>query len=230
MSNNNTAANPSPALQHSSTPILDSALGWLLRLLVTAIGSTLRWRIDDAAQLLTNTPQRACIFAFWHNRIFLMPYLFRKHWHSRQRDRVAVLVSASKDGEKLTSVLSKFHLICVRGSSSRRGKEALRELTRLVEDGYDAGITPDGPRGPKYHCQDGVISLSQITQAPIIPVSYDLRHKVTINSWDNFMIPLPFTRATLHIGAPLTVAVDAGDAQREQKRLELEGVLKSLSQ
>ena len=101
--------------------------GWLLRILVPLIGSTLRWRIDDAPGFLAQTPERSCIFAFWHNRIFLMPYLFRKYWHSRRRDRVAVLVSASRDGEKLTRVLSKFNLICVRGSSSRRGKEALLE-------------------------------------------------------------------------------------------------------
>ena len=158
-----------------------------------------------------------------------MPYLFRKYWHTRRRDRVAVLVSASKDGEKLARVLGKFNLICVRGSSSRRGKEALRELTHLVNEGCDAGITPDGPRGPKYHCHDGVISLAQLTQAPIIPVSYDLACKITVRSWDGFMIPLPFTRATLHIGPMMTVPVDANDALREQKRLELENVLKSLS-
>ncbi len=204
-------------------------IGWLLRILVSLIGSTLRWRIDDGPGLLAQTPDRSCIFAFWHNRIFLMPYLFRKYWHTRRRDRVAVLVSASKDGEKLARVLSKFNLICVRGSSSRRGKEAVRELIHLVDEGYDAGITPDGPRGPKYQCHDGVISLAQFTQAPIIPVSYDLRHKITVNSWDGFMIPLPFTRATLRIGSPMTVPADAGDEQREQKRLELENVLKSLS-
>ena len=203
--------------------------GWVLRILVSVIGSTLRWRIDDAPGLMAKTPERSCIFAFWHNRIFLMPYLFRKYWHSRRRDRVAVLVSASKDGEKLARVLSKFNLICVRGSSSRRGKEALREMTDLVNLGYDAGITPDGPRGPKYHCQDGVISLAQLTQAPIIPVSYDLSHKITVNSWDNFMVPLPFARATLRIGPPMTVPADVSDAQHEQKRLELENVLKSLS-
>jgi lysophospholipid acyltransferase (LPLAT)-like uncharacterized protein len=204
-------------------------MGWLLRILVSVIGSTLRWRIEDPSGLLEHTPQRSCIFAFWHNRIFLMPYLFRKHWRSRQRDRVAVLVSASRDGEKLARVLSKFDLICVRGSSSRRGKEALREMTNLVNDGYDAGITPDGPRGPKYCCQDGVISLAQITQAPIIPVSYDVSRKITVNSWDSFMVPLPFARATLRIGAPMTVPADASDEQHEQKRLELENVLKSLS-
>jgi len=180
-------------------------IGWLLRILVSLLGSTVRWQIDDAPGLLAQTPERSCIFAFWHNRIFLMPYLFRKHWHTRQHDRVAVLVSASKDGEKLARVLDKFNLICVRGSSSRRGKEALRELKHLVNEGYDAGITPDGPRGPKYHCHDGVISLAQLTQAPIIPVSYDLEHKHTFKSWDGFMVPYPFTRATLRIGAPLIV-------------------------
>jgi lysophospholipid acyltransferase (LPLAT)-like uncharacterized protein len=219
----------SPAQYGIGTRLLLTVLGWLLRVLVSLIGSTLRWHIDDSSGLLANTPERSCIFAFWHNRIFLMPYLFRKYWHTRQRDRVAVLVSASKDGEKLTQVLQKFDLICIRGSSSRRGKEALRELARLVEEGYDVGITPDGPRGPKYQCHDGVISLSQLAQAPIIPVSYDLSGKITVNSWDGFMVPLPFARATLRIGSPMTIPADADDAQREQKRLELENVLRSLS-
>src|ERR1035441_9726143 len=119
-------------------------IGWLMRILVSLIGSTLRWRINDAPGLLAQTPERSCIFAFWHNRIFLMPYLFRKHWHARRRDRVAVLVSASKDGEKLTRVLSKFNLICVRGSSTRRGKEAVRELTHLVDEGEAATRTSRG--------------------------------------------------------------------------------------
>ena len=204
-------------------------IGWLLRTLVMLIGSTLRWRIEDPSGLLNNTPQQPVIFAFWHNRIFLMPYLFRKHWSVRQHDRVAVLVSASKDGEKLARVLSHFDLICVRGSTSRRGKEALRELTRLVQEGYDAGITPDGPRGPKYRVQDGVISLSQLTAAPIIPVSYLLFTKITFKSWDSFMVPIPFSRAVLRIGAPMTVRSEADEPERENKRLQLEGVLKFLS-
>jgi lysophospholipid acyltransferase (LPLAT)-like uncharacterized protein len=203
-------------------------MGWVLRILVSGIGGTLRWRIEDPAGLLANTPERSCIFAFWHNRIFLLPYLFRKHWHTRRRDRVAVMVSASRDGEQLTRVLSKFNLICVRGSSSRRGKEALREMTDLVNLGYDAGITPDGPRGPKYHCQDGVISLAQLTQAPIIPVSWDVTRKITVKSWDGFMVPLPFARATLRIGAPVVVGAEASDTAREEKRVELEKVLKEL--
>lgn len=205
-------------------------IGWLLRVLVSLIGATQRWRIEDPSGLLANTPQQPVIFAFWHNRIFLMPFLFKKHWNTRKRDRVAVLVSASKDGEKLVRVLEKFNLICVRGSSSRRGKEALRELKRLVDDGYDIGITPDGPRGPKYQVADGVTSLAQLTGTPIVPVSYLLSWKITLKSWDAFMIPLPFGRATLRLAPPILVPREADSAERESKRLELESVLKRLSE
>jgi lysophospholipid acyltransferase (LPLAT)-like uncharacterized protein len=130
----------------------------------------------------------------------------------------------------LVRVLSKFDLVCVRGSTSRRGKEALLELTRYVQDGYDAGITPDGPRGPRYVVQPGVINLAQLTGAPIIPVSYTLSHKITFNSWDSFMVPLPFARCATRTGAPITVPRDADEPLREQKRLELENALNRLRQ
>jgi lysophospholipid acyltransferase (LPLAT)-like uncharacterized protein len=204
-------------------------LGFLLRLVVMFIGRTLRWRIEDPSGLLARTPQEPLIFAFWHNRILLLPFLFKKHWSKRKRDRVAVLVSASADGEKLSRVLEQFDLICVRGSSSRRGRQALVELTKLVKDGYDIGITPDGPRGPKYKVQDGVIALAQVTQAAIMPVSWDVDRKFVFKkAWDTFQVPLPFARAVLRIGEPIPVSRDADAATRENKRLELENVLRTL--
>jgi len=204
-------------------------LGFVLRWAVTCLGATLRWRIEDPHGLLAHTPEEPLIFAFWHNRILLLPYLFKKHWSQRKRNKVAVLVSASKDGEKLARVLERFDLICVRGSSSRRGGQALVELTRLVQDGYDIGITPDGPRGPKYQVQDGVISLAQVTGAAIMPVSWSAEPKFVFRkAWDHFQVPLPFARAVARVGAPISVPRDADATERENKRFELQRALLAL--
>ncbi|NQU10521.1 lysophospholipid acyltransferase family protein [bacterium] len=204
--------------------------GWFVRILVTLIGVTLRYRVDDPPGLLARPQSGPLIFAFWHNRIFLMPHLFRKYWRRRGRARVAVLVSRSKDGSLLAGVLAAFRLRCVRGSTSRGGTEALRELTRLVEAGYDVGITPDGPRGPRYAVQPGVVNLAQLTGVPIVPVSYDVSWKYTFHSWDAFQLPLPFGRCRVRVGVPLVVPRDADSALVEHKRLELERDLRSLAE
>ena len=83
---------------------------------------------------------------------------------------MAALVSASKDGGFLSGILELFGVQPVRGSSSRRGPQALLELTTWAERGHDLTITPDGPRGPCYQVQDGVMSLAQLTGLPIVPV------------------------------------------------------------
>lgn len=203
--------------------------GWLVRGLVTLCGITLRYRLVDPHGVLDRSWPTPLVFVFWHNRIFLMPYLFRKYWRPRGRTRVAVLVSRSKDGQQLADVLAAFRLRCVRGSSSRGGAEAVRELTRLVAEGFDIGITPDGPRGPRYVLQPGCVNLAQLTGAPLIPVSYELSRKHTLKSWDAFMIPWPFARCTVHLGAPVVVPRDADEQTSENKRLELERILQRLS-
>lgn len=196
-----------------------------------ALGATLRWRMEDPHGLLAHTPPEPLIFAFWHNRILMLPYLFKKYWSNRKRNKVAVLVSASRDGEKLAAVLERFDLICVRGSSSRRGAQAMVELTRLVQDGYDIGITPDGPRGPRYKVQEGVIGLAQVTQVAIMPVSWSASRKFVFRrAWDHFQVPLPFAKAVARVGPPIRVPREATEADRENKRLELERILQSLSE
>ena len=102
-------------------------------------------------------------------------------------------MSASRDGAFLAAILERFGVQPVRGSSSRRGAQALLELTTWAERGYDLAITPDGPRGPRYVVQDGAMSLAQITGLPIVPVSYFLKWKIQLKSWDGFQIPLPFS-------------------------------------
>ena len=142
---------------------------------------------------------------------------------------MAAMVSASRDGGFLSAVLDCFRVQPVRGSSSRRGPQALLELTTWAERGYDLAITPDGPRGPCYHVQDGVMSLAQVTGLPIIPFSFHVNWKLRIRSWDRFQIPLPFSRCEMNFGKPIRVPRDAGDTAREELRQELECSLKKLS-
>ncbi len=140
------------------------------------------------------------------------------------------MVSASRDGGFLSGVLECFGVQPVRGSTSRRGPQALRELTTWAKRGYDLAITPDGPRGPCYVVQDGIIALAQLTEMPIVPVSYHLGWKIRLKSWDRFQIPLPFSRCEMFYEKPIRVPRGASESERETFRLRLEVALKGISQ
>jgi len=149
--------------------------------------------------------------------------------HRRHPRKLAALVSASKDGALLAAVLGRFGVEQVRGSSSRRGPQALLELTSHAQMGYDLAITPDGPRGPRYVVQEGVIALAQLTGLPIIPVTCNTRRKLCLKSWDRFQIPLPFSKCEVILNEPILVPRQAGEAEREERRSQLENCLRQNS-
>jgi lysophospholipid acyltransferase (LPLAT)-like uncharacterized protein len=135
---------------------------------------------------------------------------------------LAALVSASKDGALLAAVLGRFGVEQVRGSSSRRGPQALLELASHARKGYDLAVTPDGPKGPRYVVQHGVISLAQVTGLPIIPVTCNTESKICLSSWDRFQIPLPFSACELILNEPIFVPREADEAIREERRSALQ--------
>lgn len=145
--------------------------------------------------------------------------------HRRHPRKLAALVSASKDGALLAAVLGKFGVEQVRGSSSRRGPQALLELTTCGQKGFDLAVTPDGPKGPRYKVQAGVISLAQVTGFPIIAVTCNTYWKVRLKSWDGFQIPLPFSRCELILNKPFLVPRKAEAEEREDLRKKLESSL-----
>jgi lysophospholipid acyltransferase (LPLAT)-like uncharacterized protein len=203
---------------------------WLVFLLVRSVAATLRYRWNDRSGLYDEAKMGQAIYCVWHNRLALclIPYF----GYARKRNNtpgMAAMVSASKDGAFLTAVLERFKVQPVRGSSSRRGSQALLELTTWSERGYDLAITPDGPRGPCYVVQQGIMSLAQVTGLPIIPFSYYLDWKIRARSWDRFQIPLPFSRCELNVDKPIRIPRDASDAEREELRKHLERTLKELS-
>lgn len=184
--------------------------------MIRLIGPTLRMKLRDESGLTIQPGGAPIIFAFWHNRMFLMPYLYHRFMPGR---RGVCLVSASQDGEMIARVLSRFSLTVVRGSSSRRGREAYRGLVSSLEDGLDVGITPDGPRGPCYKANIGVVGLASLSGAVIVPLSYRVDWKIELRSWDRFILPLPFSRCVFWLGSPMRVPPDA-DVEHSRQLLE----------
>ena len=234
-SNSPILAGPGQAIS-SPRVITPHPLKWHQRLaasvvyaLIEAVAWTQRCRWEYHPEFLQLNKERA-IFCIWHNRLPFSLVMYRGHVRQHEKEhRMAAMVSASKDGGIVARILEHFGVQPVRGSSSRRGPQALLELTTWAERGYDLAITPDGPRGPRYIVQSGAIALAQLTGQALVPVSYHLSAKIRLKSWDQFQIPLPFGRALMKFGQPLRVPRDASDEQRELLRLELERRLRELT-
>ena len=195
------------------------ALGaWLMRALLV----TLRFRFEDRARVMATPPERPLLWAFWHNRLFVMPYVFEHFFPGRPG---AALTSASKDGEILAAFLNRFGVRAIRGSSSRGGARALVEMKRAIGDGFIMGITPDGPRGPRYRLNPGVVKLAQVTGGFVLPVRVRYSRCWRLKSWDGFMIPKPFATVEITFDTLHAVAPTADDAAFEAERLRMEKML-----
>ncbi len=168
---------------------------WLLALVVRLWGRTLRFEADAATHDLLAISDEPVAIVLWHNRLFLSPEIFRRY---RQRRRVYGLVSASKDGAWLAAFYRMIGLIPVRGSSSNFGRESARTLIEVMREGYDVGITPDGPRGPLYTVEPGVLVVTRRSHAPMLLIGAEFGPAIRLGSWDRFYLPLPFTSIKMH--------------------------------
>ena len=194
----------------------------LMRLLF----ATLRLRVHDPHGHLSDPPPHPVIYAFWHNRILAITAAFLRVYPAGRRG-VLVLTSASKDGMWLGLVARHLGMGSVRGSSSRRGATALRELLDRVAAGHDIAITPDGPRGPCYALGPGMVYLAQRAEIPVIPCHAHFGRALRLRTWDRFAIPLPFSRVEVTLGRPERVPPGAVEADFEAERCKMESVLRA---
>ncbi len=167
---------------------------WLLALVVRAWGWTLRFELDPATYRLLTEFSEPAAMVLWHNRLFMTPEIFRRYRYHR---RVYGLVSASKDGAWLAAFYRLIGINPVRGSSSNFGREAGRQLIEVLRAGHDVGITPDGPRGPIYSLEAGVLVVTRRNNAPMILLGMEFSRAWRLKSWDRFYIPWPFSRIKL---------------------------------
>lgn len=231
-------ASPAPrATPRRSGQVVPHEATWIQRvaarlvwMLVHGVTATIRFRLEDPRGVLAAAAGGPLIVCTWHNRLALSLIAYER-WVRiiSPNRRLAALVSASRDGALLARVLELFDVQPVRGSSSRRGPQALLELTSWSERGLDVAITPDGPRGPRYRVQEGVLAVAQLTGIPIIPAAINVSRKLSAGSWDRFQIPLPFARAELVIGEAVNVPREAGNEEREEIRRRLEDRLMALT-
>jgi lysophospholipid acyltransferase (LPLAT)-like uncharacterized protein len=159
------------------------------------------------------------IAVFWHQRLLMMPFLPHK-------GRVGVLVSRHRDGEFIARAIKLFGIDSVRGSTTRGATAAVRGMVRFFAGGAHLAITPDGPQGPRHVVQRGVVELARLTGAPILPVAYGASRKKVFNSWDHFILPLPFGRVVYIWGEPIFIPRYLTAKELEEKRLLVEDRLR----
>ncbi len=197
-------------------------IGWAGAWFIRLLSLTYRWRLHDPEGIAYSEPGQPLIWIFWHNRIFVVPPLYRKYLH---KHRGAVLSSASKDGEIIASIVARFGCASVRGSSSRRGATAMLGLIDWVKEGYDVAIVPDGPRGPRYRLGSGVVKLASVTGALILPIRVEYGSWWTFRSWDRFRLPKPFTTVDVWLGPCASVSQELEEADFESERVRIETLL-----
>lgn len=138
------------------------------------------------------------------------------------------MTSRNRDGDYIARVIKRFGYQPARGSSSRGSLGATIECLRGMKNGRDLGITIDGPRGPRYIAKPGAAYLARKSGNPVLPFNISVKKKWTLNSWDHFQIPQPFSRAVLVAGNPIYVDANATEEEIQAAEQEIQRSLDAL--
>ena len=165
----------------------------LALIFVPFIGSLLIRFLYYTNKKVFHAPQKitdeSVIFACWHGELLMLPYLYK---HYRQKPHAKVLISNHFDGELISRTIKYFGLGTLAGSTNRNAARVLIQAIKTIKEGYDIGITPDGPKGPRHEVADGIIVMAQKAGAKIVLVEIKPTKFWQLHSWDKFIIPKPF--------------------------------------
>ena len=166
-----------------------------------------------------NKPVVAC---FWHGRLLMM----FKSWSGQHK--LHMLISSHPDGQIIARTTQHFGYGWIAGSSNKGGRKAVVKILKTLKGGESVGITPDGPRGPRYQVSLGVIQMARLGNAALLPISYSSKRGMFMKSWDRFFLPLPFSKGIFIYGPMIDVA-DSSKSD-EELRQQLENSLKEITQ
>ena len=175
---------------------------------------------------LANT-EGPVIPCYWHQKqLFCSNYLLRR---VTRPIKIGYLVSPSKDGELVAMALPYVGARAIRGSATRTGAQAIRNLYHsVVKDGLSPVMTPDGSTGPIFEFKPGPVMLAQLSGAPLLPITYAAKRAWHLNSWDKFVIPKPFTKVVIAIGPPRYVKREGGMLDTDPVQKEMQKALNDL--
>jgi hypothetical protein len=191
---------------------IQAALAWLGGLYLLFALRTTRWVLDGAEHLAPSATGRATVAAFWHERLALMPMLWMTLQRMDKAQRGHVLVSQHRDGQLIGTVLRRFGVDVVFGSSRRGGAAGVLAALPLLARGEHLVITPDGPRGPRRQAAPGVAQIAALAEVPVLPCAAQTSRRRVLRSWDRMVVPLPFGRGVMVCLPPITVPRDGWEA------------------
>ncbi|MFT7144524.1 MAG: lysophospholipid acyltransferase (LPLAT)-like uncharacterized protein [Alphaproteobacteria bacterium] len=162
------------------------------------------------------------VLTIWHGRLLMMPLLFPRGMKAR------TLISGHSDGKIVKHTAAAFGFKTIVGSSSQGGAKAFKEMIKSIKQGVSVFITPDGPKGPKEKFQAGAAEVARMTNAPMLAVSISATPCKFAKSWDNFMLPKPFSNIYIHYGEPMYITRSADETERQGFYIRCEKMLNQL--
>ena len=199
-------------------------ISWAGYLAIAIICRTLRISLswEDESVPPKTLFLKPVIYSFWHRAVFPASWMWRER-------KIAVMVSRSFDGEYIARIIEKFGFVAVRGSSSRGGAEALLGMREELAKGEAVAFTIDGPRGPKYVAKPGPVRLSRGTGLPMIAFYVALDKPWVLNTWDDFMVPKPFSKALGRVSRGIQVPAGATDSEIAEYHRQLQAALERVT-
>lgn len=226
----NAALTPSDALAilcGPRNPALSAFSDWILLHVVPPVGYVYLRALRRSMRIESRNAEALAdarrdpgqyILAFWHSRFPLMPFAYPGR-------KLVVLSSRHRDSQALARVLHRFGLESAWGSSTRGGAAGLHAVVKRTREGYDVGVTPDGPRGPRRRVQPGVVAIARLTGLPVVPVTFSASPARRLRSWDRTLLPRFFSRGLFVYGEAIRVGREADDAEQERCRAAIEAEL-----
>lgn len=194
---------------------------WFLPLIAVFIQRFIGWssrfvilKNETYEDLFKN--KKPFLYSIWHTNVLYSPYLHRGK-------NVAVMISESKDGDFINEVVHRFGNLSIRGSSSKGGSKALKAMIQHLKKGHPCAITPDGPRGPAFILQSGIVASAQVAQVPIVPFHYECTKQwILEKSWDKHRVPKPFTTFVVSYGEPIFIPRNLTEDEFETWRAKVQ--------